>query len=68
MMPEVRLVVAGAITQYTALNFVKAGASALSASTDLVLPEAIRLRQANRIREMARRFLSAVSAGRELVD
>jgi 2-dehydro-3-deoxyphosphogluconate aldolase/(4S)-4-hydroxy-2-oxoglutarate aldolase len=68
MMPEVRLVAAGAITQYTALNFVKAGASALSASTDLVQPEAVRLRQANRIREMARRFLNAVSAGRETLD
>lgn len=68
MMPEVRLMAAGGITQYTALDFVKAGASALSASTDLVPPEAVRLRQANRIREMARRFLNAVSSGRQLLD
>ncbi len=65
MMPEVRLVAAGAITQLTALSFIKAGASALTASTELVQPEAVRLRQANRIGEMARRFRNAVAEGRE---
>jgi 2-dehydro-3-deoxyphosphogluconate aldolase/(4S)-4-hydroxy-2-oxoglutarate aldolase len=68
MMPDVRLVAAGGITQHTALNFVKAGASALSASNELVQPEAVRLRQANRMREMARRFLNAVASGRELLS
>jgi 2-dehydro-3-deoxyphosphogluconate aldolase / (4S)-4-hydroxy-2-oxoglutarate aldolase len=65
MMPQARLIAAGRINQHTAPNFIAAGASALSVGTDLVQPEAIFLRQHNRIQEMSRRFLNAVVAGRE---
>jgi len=63
-LPEVRLIAAG-VNQQTALSFMKAGATALTAGEDLVPSEAIWLRQGNRIGEMARRFRNAVSAGRD---
>jgi 2-dehydro-3-deoxyphosphogluconate aldolase/(4S)-4-hydroxy-2-oxoglutarate aldolase len=63
-LPQVRLIAAGGVNQQTALNFITAGASALGVGTDLIPAEAIRLRQAQRIQELARRFLSAVDSGR----
>jgi len=64
-LPEMRLIAAGGVTQQTALSFMKAGATALTAGDDLVPSEAIWLRQSNRIGEMARRFRNAVTAGRD---
>lgn len=68
MMPDVRLIAAGGVNQTTALSFVKAGAAALSVGAELVRPEAVWLRQRNRIREMARRFRNAVVSGREAAN
>jgi len=62
-MPEVRLIAAGGVNQLTALNFIKAGATALSVGKDLIPGEAIWLRQSNRIGELARRFLNSVHNG-----
>jgi 2-dehydro-3-deoxyphosphogluconate aldolase/(4S)-4-hydroxy-2-oxoglutarate aldolase len=64
-MPQVRLMAAGGVNQRTALNFIKAGATALGVGKELIPDEAIWLRQTNRIRELARRFLSSVQNGRD---
>jgi 2-dehydro-3-deoxyphosphogluconate aldolase / (4S)-4-hydroxy-2-oxoglutarate aldolase len=63
-MPDVLLIAAGGVTQRTALHIVSAGATALGVGTDLLPVEAIRLRQAARIQELARRFVSFVDNGR----
>jgi 2-dehydro-3-deoxyphosphogluconate aldolase/(4S)-4-hydroxy-2-oxoglutarate aldolase len=63
-MPQVRLIAAGGVNQLTALNFIRAGATALAAGKDLIPGEAIWLRQTNRIQELARRFLCSVRDGR----
>lgn len=63
-LPHVRLVAAGGVNQLTAISFVKAGATALSAGEELIPGEAIWLRQTRRIQELARRFRNAVDAGR----
>jgi 2-dehydro-3-deoxyphosphogluconate aldolase / (4S)-4-hydroxy-2-oxoglutarate aldolase len=63
-LPDVPLIAAGGVTQLTAFNIVSAGATALGVGRDLIPAEAIRLRQARRIQELARRFLSFVDAGR----
>ena len=64
MFPHIPLIAAGGVTQLTALNMVSAGATALGVGRDLIPVEAIRLRQAGRIQELARRFLSFVDNGR----
>jgi 2-dehydro-3-deoxyphosphogluconate aldolase / (4S)-4-hydroxy-2-oxoglutarate aldolase len=63
-MPDVPLIAAGGVTQQSALNFVSAGATALGVGAELIPSDAIRLRQANRIKELARRFVSFVDDGR----
>jgi 2-dehydro-3-deoxyphosphogluconate aldolase/(4S)-4-hydroxy-2-oxoglutarate aldolase len=64
VLPQVSLIAAGGITQLNALGYVKAGAAALSVGAELFPPEAIWLRQTNRIQELARRFVNAVDTGR----
>jgi 2-dehydro-3-deoxyphosphogluconate aldolase/(4S)-4-hydroxy-2-oxoglutarate aldolase len=63
-MPQVRLIAAGGVNQLTALNFIKAGATALGVGKELIPDEAIWLRQTNRIQELARRFVNSVLNGR----
>ncbi len=63
-LPSARLIAAGGVNQLTALNYVKAGVSALSVGKELIPTEAIVLRQARRIQELARRLLTAVDNGR----
>ncbi len=60
LFPQVHFVAAGGVNQQNALNFMKAGATALGVGKDLIPAEAIRLRQAERIHELARRFLTSV--------
>jgi 2-dehydro-3-deoxyphosphogluconate aldolase/(4S)-4-hydroxy-2-oxoglutarate aldolase len=62
--PPARLIAAGGVTQLTALNYVMAGVAGLSVGEELIPKEAIVLRQARRIQELARRFLTAVQNGR----
>jgi 2-dehydro-3-deoxyphosphogluconate aldolase/(4S)-4-hydroxy-2-oxoglutarate aldolase len=62
--PQVPLIAAGGVNQLTALNFILAGATALGVGRELIPSEAIRMRQAERINELARRFVSFVNNGR----
>jgi 2-dehydro-3-deoxyphosphogluconate aldolase/(4S)-4-hydroxy-2-oxoglutarate aldolase len=63
-MPDVALIAAGGVTQQSALSIVSAGATALGVGGELLPADAIQLRQANRIRELARRFVNFVDDGR----
>jgi 2-dehydro-3-deoxyphosphogluconate aldolase/(4S)-4-hydroxy-2-oxoglutarate aldolase len=63
-MPDAPLIAAGGVTQQSALSIVSAGATALGVGTELIPADAIRLRQSNRIQELARRFLNFVDDGR----
>lgn len=63
-LPHVPLIAAGGVNQLTALNFILAGATALGVGRELIPREAIRLRQSDRIQELARRFVSFVTNGR----
>src|SRR6202047_1153468 len=62
--PQVPLIAAGGVNQQTATAFVLAGAAALGIGGELVPRAAIELRQPERIREQARRFLSLVKMAR----
>jgi 2-dehydro-3-deoxyphosphogluconate aldolase/(4S)-4-hydroxy-2-oxoglutarate aldolase len=62
--PQVRLIAAGGVNQKTAANFILAGASAIGVGGELIPREAIELRQADRIHELARRFVGFVSNAR----
>jgi len=64
MLPKVPLIAAGGVNQLTALNYILAGAIGLGVGRELIPREAIRLRQSERIQELARRFLSFVNNGR----
>jgi 2-dehydro-3-deoxyphosphogluconate aldolase/(4S)-4-hydroxy-2-oxoglutarate aldolase len=63
-LPQVPLIAAGGVNQQTAVNFILAGAAALGIGGELIPRTAIELRQPERIRELARRFLSLVKAAR----
>ena len=63
-LPQVPLIAAGGVNQQTASNFILAGAAALGIGGELIPRSAIELRQPERIRELARRFLSLVKAAR----
>jgi 2-dehydro-3-deoxyphosphogluconate aldolase / (4S)-4-hydroxy-2-oxoglutarate aldolase len=67
-LPQVSLIAAGGVNQQTAANLIVAGADAIGVGTELIPAEAIRLRKANRIRELARRFAGFVKEGRERVQ
>src|ERR1700730_16667393 len=62
--PQVPLIAAGGVNQLTALNFILAGATALGVGRELIPNEALRMRQSDRIHELARRFVSFVNNGR----
>jgi 2-dehydro-3-deoxyphosphogluconate aldolase/(4S)-4-hydroxy-2-oxoglutarate aldolase len=61
---QVPLIAAGGVNQVTAANFILAGAAAIGVGGELVPEEAIRLRQEERIHELARRFVRFVSKAR----
>jgi len=62
--PEIPMIAAGGVNQQTATEFIVAGAFALGVGGALIPRESIRLRQADRIRELARRFVGFVETGR----
>jgi len=64
MFPSVSLIAAGGVNQKTAYGFILAGATALGIGKELVSREAIHLRQAERIRTLADRFLGFVNDAR----
>ncbi len=61
---HVPLIAAGGVNQGTAANFILAGAAAIGVGGELVPEEAIRLRQEERIHELARRFVRFVIKAR----
>jgi len=63
-LPEVPLIAAGGVNQQTAAGYILAGAAALGIGEALIPWEAVALRQSNRIRELARRFLNSVETAR----
>lgn len=62
--PQVPLIAAGGVNQQTASHFILAGATALGIGGELIPKAAIELRQPERIRELARRFLKLVKTAR----
>jgi 2-dehydro-3-deoxyphosphogluconate aldolase/(4S)-4-hydroxy-2-oxoglutarate aldolase len=64
MFPSVPMIAAGGVNQLTASKFILAGASALGIGGELIPREAIRLRQPDRIAELARRFTGFVNEAR----
>jgi 2-dehydro-3-deoxyphosphogluconate aldolase / (4S)-4-hydroxy-2-oxoglutarate aldolase len=61
---QVPLIAAGGVNQQTAAGYISAGATALGIGEALIPWEAVALRQSNRIRELARRFLNFVEIAR----
>jgi 2-dehydro-3-deoxyphosphogluconate aldolase/(4S)-4-hydroxy-2-oxoglutarate aldolase len=64
MFPNVPLIAAGGVNQQTASSFISAGAVALGIGAELIPSEAVRMRQPDRIAELARRFIGFVSSAR----
>jgi 2-dehydro-3-deoxyphosphogluconate aldolase/(4S)-4-hydroxy-2-oxoglutarate aldolase len=64
MFPNVALIAAGGVNQKTAYGFILAGATALGIGKELISREAIQLRQEERIRTLADRFLGFVHDAR----
>jgi 2-dehydro-3-deoxyphosphogluconate aldolase/(4S)-4-hydroxy-2-oxoglutarate aldolase len=63
-LPHVPLIASGGVNQQTALNFILAGAAALGIGGELIPKEAVQQRQAERILELARRFIKLVKNAR----
>jgi 2-dehydro-3-deoxyphosphogluconate aldolase/(4S)-4-hydroxy-2-oxoglutarate aldolase len=61
---HIPLIAAGGVNQQTAQKFIVAGASALGVGGELIPDDALRLKQAARIRELAHRFVKFVQEGR----
>jgi 2-dehydro-3-deoxyphosphogluconate aldolase/(4S)-4-hydroxy-2-oxoglutarate aldolase len=62
--PAISMVASGGVTQSTAAEFIRVGASALGIGTELIPPEAVERRNSAWIAELARRFLGIVAATR----
>ncbi|HXP87376.1 MAG TPA: bifunctional 4-hydroxy-2-oxoglutarate aldolase/2-dehydro-3-deoxy-phosphogluconate aldolase [Bryobacteraceae bacterium] len=62
--PELRLIASGGVTQSTAADFILAGAAAIGIGTHLVQPQAIKNRERDWIRELARRYVRMVQEAR----
>jgi 2-dehydro-3-deoxyphosphogluconate aldolase/(4S)-4-hydroxy-2-oxoglutarate aldolase len=63
-LPQIPLIAAGGVKQQTAGNFILSGATAIGIGTELIPLDAVRLRQKERIRELARRFAGFVAEAR----
>ncbi len=62
--PHLRFVAAGGVSQQTACEFIRAGASAIGVGLDLLPREAIRLKNLDWIHVLTKRFLGMVQEGR----
>lgn len=67
-LPQIPLIAAGGVNQQTAGNYILSGATAVGVGTELIPTEAIEKRQAERIRELARRFSRIVREAREQIE
>jgi 2-dehydro-3-deoxyphosphogluconate aldolase / (4S)-4-hydroxy-2-oxoglutarate aldolase len=63
-LPQVPLIVTGGVNQLTAFDYILAGARAIGVGGELLPKEALEHRQADRIHELARRFLIMVKEAR----
>jgi 2-dehydro-3-deoxyphosphogluconate aldolase/(4S)-4-hydroxy-2-oxoglutarate aldolase len=66
--PQIPLIATGGVNQLTATNFIRAGAIAVGVGVELMPKDAVRLRQDQRIHELARRFLGFVADGRAILE
>ncbi len=67
-LPQIHLIAAGGVNQNTAENLIVAGADAIGVGTELIPADAIKLRKADRIRELAHRFAGFVKDGRDRLE
>jgi 2-dehydro-3-deoxyphosphogluconate aldolase / (4S)-4-hydroxy-2-oxoglutarate aldolase len=58
--PDIPLIASGGVTERNTADFILAGAAAVGVGRDLVSPEAVRRREPDWIRELARRFLQII--------
>ncbi len=65
MFPQIPLIAAGGVNQETAARYILAGASALGIGSELIPPGAVQHQQADRISELAHRFVGFVKSARE---
>ncbi|MGA2736466.1 MAG: bifunctional 4-hydroxy-2-oxoglutarate aldolase/2-dehydro-3-deoxy-phosphogluconate aldolase [Bryobacteraceae bacterium] len=63
-LPQIRLIAGGGVQQHTAGHYITAGASAIGVGKELITNEAIRLRKAEWILELAHRFMGLVQNAR----
>jgi 2-dehydro-3-deoxyphosphogluconate aldolase / (4S)-4-hydroxy-2-oxoglutarate aldolase len=64
--PHASFLAAGGVTQQTALDLIRSGATALGIGGELIPHEAVRRRRSEQIVELARRFLHLVREARKL--
>lgn len=67
-LPQIPIIVTGGVNQLTAFDYILAGAEAIGVGSELLPREALALRQADRIHELARRFLIMVKEARAQRD
>jgi 2-dehydro-3-deoxyphosphogluconate aldolase/(4S)-4-hydroxy-2-oxoglutarate aldolase len=67
-LPQIPLIATGGVNQATAADFILAGATAIGVGGELLPKEALHFRQADRIHELAGRFIAAVKDARSLKD
>jgi len=67
-LPKIPLVAAGGVNQQNAAAFILAGAEAIGIGTQLIPTESIERRQADRIHELAQRFLGFVKDARRRLE
>jgi 2-dehydro-3-deoxyphosphogluconate aldolase/(4S)-4-hydroxy-2-oxoglutarate aldolase len=65
---QIPLIVTGGVNQLTAFDYILAGASAIGVGGELVPNESLVHRQADRIHELARRFLQMVKEARAQLE
>jgi 2-dehydro-3-deoxyphosphogluconate aldolase/(4S)-4-hydroxy-2-oxoglutarate aldolase len=63
-LPQIPLIAGGGVQQHTAGHYISAGASAIGVGKELVTYEAVRLRKAEWILELAHRFMAIVKNAR----
>jgi 2-dehydro-3-deoxyphosphogluconate aldolase/(4S)-4-hydroxy-2-oxoglutarate aldolase len=63
-LPQIPLIASGGVNQFTAANFILAGASALGIGSELIPKEALQLRKRDWIYELTRRFTGIVRDSR----
>ncbi len=63
--PNVSFIAAGGVNQQTAGKYLAAGATALGIGADLIPPRAIKIREAEWIEELARRYVHTVKYSRQ---